>query len=348
LRPLGAVLLLSGAIACAVVPVTPEPSRETAAVVDRVLPIDLPTDIRWDGESHVVVTDRRKGPARVSIADVDAPPTWLTEWPAATEPGSHYVHFAMSPVFAAAADLAFGLRWREQRPNAPVAREIFEYIADIDVRNDQLLITGLRRNLGGILGADDSTAWIGTLRGGEATFRPLLPFRRMRDVENCAGFGLAAVRFLPDGGFAIAPGAEPGVYVYDANQRLQRTWDTQTLGVEVDCHFSREQSAVLSTDADARQAWLNRRRIIDDLIAIGDVPYLVVRAHDGTTTRWELIELRGEQHVVHPLPLVSASASAHVAADADRQRIAFLIHDRAAGRDGAAAPRLVILPWPAR
>jgi hypothetical protein len=346
LRCLAGALLTTGAIACAVAPAAPEVTREPASIIDRVIPIDLATDVRWDDDAHVIVTDRRRGPARVAVADADAQPEWWNDWPAATEPGSHYMHLAISPVYAVAADTAFGLRWREQRPNAAVAQDIFEYIADVDARNDQLLITGLRRNAGGVLGADESTAWIGTLRGQELTLRPLLPFRQMRAIENCAGFGLAAVRFLPNGGFVIAPGAEPGVYVYDAHQRLQRTWDTKALGVEVDCNLTREQSALLATDVDARQAWLNRRRIIDDVIAVGDVPYLVVRAHDGAATRWELIELRGERHTIHPLPFVSTSSSAHVSADARGGRIAFLVHDRAAGREGAAATRLVILPWP--
>lgn len=347
-RPIVLSALLCGAIACAVAPVAPPASSEVVAPIERTLPIELATDIRWAGESHVVITDRRKGPARVALADAGAQPEWEAGWPAVTEPGSHYIHYAASAQYAVAADLAFGLRWREQRANAPAAQDIIEYIADVDVRGDQVLVTGLRRNIGGELGADGSTAWVGTLRPGEVTLRPLLPFRSMSHIVNCAGFGLAAARFLANGGFVVAPGAEPGVYVYDANQRLQRTWDTKALGVDIDCNLAPEQRALLSTDPDARQAWLNRRRIIDEIVAIGDVPYLIVRAHDGAATRWELVELRGEQHVVHPLPFTSSSPSAHVAADAHAGRIAFLIHDRAAGREGAAAPRLVILPWPSR
>ncbi|MHB0971574.1 MAG: hypothetical protein ACYC7A_02900 [Thermoanaerobaculia bacterium] len=272
-------------------------------------------------------------------------PNWLPEWPRAQGIGSHYIHFGVSDTHIAVADLAFGLRWRERRGDASIVEAAFEYIADLDVHGDLLLISGLRRDAAGKVGGDGSTAWIGSMRQGIGYLRPVLPFHNKEVLENCAGFGLTAVRFLPDGSYVIVPGAEPGVYLYNADGRLARMWDTKVLDIEVDCDLAPDQQS-LATNPDARQGWLNARRIVDDAVALDRTPALIARSRSGTETRWDIIALHGDGYNVVRLPFTSPSPWAHVSADYHDGKIAFVIADHLPGRPGGADPRLVITPWP--
>lgn len=312
-------------------------ARVPAPVVDRELTIGRPTDIRWDGDDRLLISDLREGIARVTVTD-SASPEWLPEWPAGHAPGSRYMYIGRSGRFIAAADLAFGMRWLGTDPGDAIVSQAIEYVADLDVHGDRLLVAGLRRDENGQLGADGAFAWTGSFADG--ALRPVLPFTNRAAIENCAGFHLATVRFLSDGSFVIVPGAEPGVYLYDAQGRLKRNFATEALNLVGDCELTREEQSLLSTDAGARQRWINRRRIIDEVVELPSGPALIVRTRDEHVTRWELVPLAtGEPR---PLPVTSASPWAHVAADARGGRIALLLADRVAEREGGRPPRLVL------
>lgn len=271
-----------------------------------------------------------------------------SQWPAGQGVGTFYLHLGRSDRFIAAADLAFGLRWREHGETSQIRQEMMEYVADLDVHGDRLLLTGLRRDEAGELGSDGSTAWIASLREGGDRFRPILPFRRRKLIENCAGFGLAAVGFLSEGSFVIAPGAEADVYRYDPDGRLQRTWSSAELGVTTDCDFPMEQQSLLSTDVVARQQWINRRRIIDEIVELPEGPALIVRSAAEKRIRWELVLLTAAGHETRTLPFTSPSPWAYVSADSRGSRVAFLIADWPAGRDGSVTPRLVVMTMDGR
>ena len=323
--------------------VPPVPSESPAKISDLELPLEQPTDVRWEDAEHVLISDRRQGIARVRIDGTE--PRWLSEWPRAQGIGSQYIHFGASSSYIATADIAFGVRWRERREDAPDVEAAFEYIADLDVHGELLLVSGLRRDAAGTVGGDGSTAWTGSMRQGIADFRPVLPIRNAKAIQDCAGFGLASVRFFQDGSAMIVPGAEPGIYLYDTRGRLARTWDTKMLDVEVDCDLAPEQRA-LATDADARQGWLNARRFVDDVIALERTPALIARSRTASETRWEIIVLRPDAYDVIRLPFTSSSPWAHISADFQDGKIAFVISDRLAGRPDGDRPRLVIAPWP--
>jgi hypothetical protein len=313
------------------------PGNPPPALIERELTLARPTDVRWEGDDHVLIAALQDGIARVSVADA-APPEWLPEWPAGVGPGSRYMYLGTSEKFVVAADLAFGLRWRERVAAGDVVSQPMEYIADLDVQGERLLISGLRRDDRGQLGADGAFAWIGSLPDG--TFRAVLPFTNRGLIENCAGFHLTAVRFLRDGGFVIVPGAEPGVFIYDAQAHLQRTFDSRVLNIVTDCDLTRDEQTLLPTNAEARQGWINRHRIVDDVVELGAVPALIVRKRDQTTTRWELVPLGNGE--TRPIPVTSPSPWAHVSADSRNGRIALLVADQIAPREEGVSPRLIV------
>ena len=325
-----AVLLAS----CAAVPPAGSPSTPP---VERSLDVTDPTDIRWDGDGEVLVSTLRRGLARISVDKVEAP-QWLAEWPPGEAPGHRYAYIGVSDDFIAAADLPFQIRWRGRAPNDEIVNQPFEYVADIDVHDRRILIAGLRRDDTGQFAADGAFAWIGTLPSG--ALRPVLPFSDQHVVQNCAGFHVTAARFLSDGSFLIVPGAEPGIFLYNPQGRLQRNFASDGIDILSDCTMTREEESLLPSDPAARQRWINRRRVVDEIVELPSGPALIVRSRNETTTRWDLISLTNG--TVRPLPFTSSSPWAHVAADSRNGRIAVLIADRTTQREGGAAPRLIL------
>lgn len=330
-------------VACSSAPSGAPLGTDVQHVVERVLEMDHPADVRWLDDDHVLVADPGAGVARIAIRD--AALEWLPSWrvPARPQVGSRPVHLALSRAYVVAADVAFGLTWRGRDDETKSGTASVEFIADVDALDDRLLIAGLRRDAEGELGSDGSLAWVGEVSHDLTALRPLLPFRDRGAIENCAGFGLGAVRFLSDGSFVVVPGAEAGVYLYTPEGRLKRTWDTAALRIPTDCDGARGDMSALASDPAARQRYLNRRRIVDDVIALPGGPALVVRSVSDGVTRWELVSLGGAEPSVRPLPFTSHSLRAHVAADARGERVVFVISDRLRAREPGTRPRLVVL-----
>jgi hypothetical protein len=331
-----AVLVLASGVA----PTTPV----LTVVSERTIPLKVPTDVRWLDDDHVLVADADRGLASVSLSGTSEPVTWLPEWPAPTAPGLRYFHLAGANGTVVASDFAFGLRWRNSGA-AAVHRMIVEYIADVDFDGDRLLLSGLRRDAKGTLGADGATAWIGRLNAGDDGLKPVLPFKNRGTIENCAGFGLGAVRFLRDGSFVIVPGAEDGIYLYKKDGRLARTWQTDQFGLDAGCDFTRDQQTVLATKWVARQQWVNRRAIVDDIIETPGGPALIVRdAVAAGRTAWHLLLLDDHPSEL-PLPVTSPSPWAHVSAATRGNTLILLMGDRLGAQADGAPSRLIRLRW---
>ncbi|HYC92919.1 MAG TPA: hypothetical protein VEO54_27185 [Thermoanaerobaculia bacterium] len=327
-----AAVLLTG---CAAAPAPP--SVVSAPLIERELTLARPTDVRWTNDGHILITDLEQGIARFGISDLE-PAEWLPEWPAGQGVGSRYMYLGLSERFVATADLAFGLRWRGTGADDAIVSQPIEYVADLDVHGDRLLLAGLRRDENADLGADGAFAWLASLPGG--ALRPILPFTDRGAIENCAGFHVATVRFLRDGSFVIVPGAEPGIYLYDAQGRLQRNVDVAPLNLLSECQLSRDEQSLVSSQPEARQRWINRHRIVDDVVELPSGPALIIRSRQSDVTRWELVPLGTTES--RPLPFTSPSPWAHAAADARDGRVAVLVADQVPNREDGAGPRLIV------
>ena len=305
------------------------------------------SDVRWVDADHVLVTDTYNGIVRLSLSGSDV--VSLPEWPHPNGPGTSYTCLAISGDTVVVGDFAFSFRWRERGKTA-LHREFQEFIADLDLDGDRILLSGLRRDSDGKMGQDGAFAWIGSLRGGERSLRPVLPFRDMGSIENCASFGLGAVRFLSNGSFMVVPGAEGGIYLYDKSAKLQRVWQTDPLGIDTDCEMSREQQSALGPNVVARQQWVNRRRIVDEILDTPAGPALIARKVTPAGTHWDLILLASDGSVSErSLPFESSSPWAHVAAATRANRAVFVIADRVPPSvKRTAPPRLILAEWPQR
>lgn len=341
---LGAALVLMAAAAPASAPPA-KPVHSLKIVREYPMPMNAAADVRWAGEDSILVSDLVRGVGEVTLpASGKATVAWLPEWPPPTGPGTQVKHLALSGDRIAAADTPFLLRWHA-RHGKESGQMAMEYIADIDLFGDRLLVSGLRFDAAGKLGMDGAMAWIGSLSLGEEGLKPILPFRDQDAIMRCFGMGLGVVRFLSDGSFVIVPGAEPDIFLYGRDGRLRHTWRTEALGVAAPCAaITKEQQKMLWTNPEARQELVNRHAMIDEVIDTPDGPAVVIRTR-GKRTTWEIVVLNGDAGVRFTLPFSSGSPWAHVSADTRGLRSVFLIVDRTAGRDGGPTPRLILTEW---
>jgi hypothetical protein len=315
-------------------------------VSERIVNLPWASDVRWADADHVLVTDVGRGIARLSIWNGEDP-SWLPEWAAPHGPGTVYHHLATSETAILTADYAFSFQWRER--NKPKLHEqSFYYITDIDLDGERLLILGCRMGPDGKVGSEGGVAWIGSLHGGDGSLRPILPYRNFDAFYGCFGFGVGVVRFLSNGSFIVVPGVEPGIYLFAKNGKLQHVWQTDVLGLEdMKCTFSPQQRLPLWNNPVARQEWLNKYRMVDDVVETPSGPALITRKFTTDAVHWNAVLLNADGSTFEqPLPLSSPSPYAHVAAASRGDRIAVVIGNRDVARNPKSTSRLVILEWP--
>lgn len=311
------------------------------SIADYPLPdsLRLASDLRWADAESIYLTVLQRGAVRVPLVDGrvvedvqavtevkggrDAAGIWLPARVARTH--EHLVVGA--PVFA------FG--WKKRGAGELEGRSYFlEGIEDLDARDGQVALLGLRRSDDGkTMAPEGFVAWTGTLGPELEELRPLhlsTAGPGARPVESCSNFEIGGVRYLPDGRLVVAPGAEPGVYFYSTEGKLLDVWDTEPLGVGVDCSFDDEKRDLLSRDPHARWGYLNQFRTIDEILPFDDGPGLVVRRVGEDGTRWDLlVRDAAGQAKTQPLPFTSPSKLAHVRGDLRGGRAVFLIFDSA-------------------
>jgi hypothetical protein len=226
----------------------------------------------------------------------------------------------------------------------------FAIIVDIDMYEDRLLLVGANRDPHGKLSPDGAIAWAGSLKQGFKD-HPAVYYSSdgpgAASMGKCHIFETAKVRFLGDGSFVIIPGVEPGIYLYRPDGTLARVWQTDVLGVESSCDMPVEVANRLSREFESRWAWLNQRRLIDEVLPIWDDIGLIIRSVEKGKTSWQITLLDrdgdGDARDIK-LPVTSPSVYSHARADMRHDTMALLILE--SGRleePPAAPPRLLIL-----
>ena len=102
---------------------------------------------------------------------------------------------------------------------------------------------------------------------------------------------------------------------------------------------------MLGTKPAARQEWVNRHTMIDEVVDTPAGPAVIVRTRRNGRTHWEMVVLNGDAGVRFTLPFSSGSPWAHVSSDTRGRRSVFLILDRLALIDGGPTPRLILTEW---
>ncbi len=340
---LGVALVLLAVAGSASAPRVP-PVHTLSVVAEYPTALGAAVDVRWAGDDSILISDMRRGVGQATLpASGKVTVSWLPEWPPPTGPGWRVEHLALSGDRIVGGDMAFMLRWHARHSHES-GQMVVEYIADLDLYGDRLLVSGMRRDHAGTMGMDGAMAWLGSLSAGEAGLKPVLPFHDRDDIARCGGFGLGVVRFLNNGTFIVVPATEPGIFLFGSDGHLQRNWHTDAIGIEATCGLSQDQARMFASSPVARQAWVNRRAVIDEVIDTPDGPAVVIRSRGKGKTTWEMVVLNGDAGVRVPLPFTSSSPLAHLSADTRGRRTIFLIADRLVSREEGTS-RLVLTEW---
>lgn len=354
---LGILLALVGLLGIGAVPSPPAKARAAPLpglriLSDRVLPPVLRTamDVRWFSDSSVLLARGRNGVVEVSL-DAERRAAVKTIVPGEKSPEGLWfsTRLGVSDQFLVIGASFRSLAW-QRRPASARKEAEFEYIEDLDLQGDRLLVLGARKDSQQRFAPDGVIAWIGSLSRDLSDLRPVQVSAfgpGARPMANCGSFEMGAVRFLPDGSFIVVPGVEPGAFLYGPSGALSRTWDTAALGLDTDCNsIDEEQHVRLAAQPEPRFEWLNVRRTVDDVLPLPQGAGLLVRSVAGGRAHWQLVLLDARGGVTRfDIPLVANGPTSHLRGDVRQGRIVLLMHDY--GRDGPpAAPRLLTVEVP--
>lgn len=331
-------------------PVAGQPAPTAVAfevLTDQVLlpALAWPRDIRWSGPDSVYLALAPGGVVELRI-DSPAEPRFLVALPEMPSRATNAERLAASRDWLVVGSMAFAVRWKGHERAGFAGELSLEYVADLDLRQDRLLVVGIRRDKEGRLGGDGNLAWLGRLGEPFERFRPVLPSRSgpgVAAMEACAPLEVSAARFLADGSFLVVPGAEPGIFRYGPDGQLRRTWDSDLLGIGDPCDMPKEAGILLSADPEARARWLNRRRVVEDVLPLTSAPAVVVRERVGERTWWDAVLLHedGSTETIR-LPIASSSPRSRLRGDVRGERVALLVATWGAPPGEQLEHRLVI------
>ncbi|MEM6796412.1 MAG: hypothetical protein AAF725_20745 [Acidobacteriota bacterium] len=313
----------------------PEGQKERSLELVRELELPLPrfrraADLRWAGEEKLAVADLREGVFTASTLTGQTDKAKLIR--GAKERRGFWLaaRLGFSNRFVVTAAPVHELAWSE-RGSGSLKRADFVWVVDLDLRGDQLLLLGQRRDEDGQVAPDGGILWAATLSEEPVAWTPRMfaadgpgPGR----MDACAILELASVRFMRDGSYLVVPGIQPGVFLYAASGKLRRAWDHKALGFYADCDISTEQTTRLSADSEARQLWRNQRVLVEDLFELDSLPALLLRSHQGGETSWVA-------KILHPdgstedlaVPYVSSSPWTHLKVDVAGDVLAMLVRE---------------------
>lgn len=313
------------------------------------LDVQAISDLRFDASDELLVAAVREGVARLRLT----PDATILEKRLAVRAhgawGWTATRLARSDRFIAAGQVVGSVSWVARTGGDVHAFHGFDAIHDLDLYGDTIAVMAARReNRSGPYAPDGAIVSIGTLGETLERLRPLyvsVTGPGAQPLERCGFMRLGNVRFLRDGRLIVQPGVEPGIYRYSRAGVLERSWRTDTLGIDSDCTLDEAESAELATDLEPRIAWLNARTIVDEIVPMDDGPGLIVRQVSDTAATWQLLILHDDGEV-EPLPLPFRRAdNQRLKADTDGERIAFLFFDTTSGP--RVPQEIVVMPAPA-
>jgi hypothetical protein len=205
-------------------------------------------------------------------------------------------------------------------------------IGGMDLSGDRMLFLGdpTPRRLDTTLAPTGAIAWIGRLSSHpERDMKPFLydvAGAPPKSLFNCMNLELGAVRFLADGSYVVVPGFQDGVYLYSPAGTLLHRWHNEAVGLDApDCaSLSLEQTQLFAGSYPARFEFLNRYRILDEIVPLAEGPGLLIRSVANGAAHWTLNVLHGDQVTTHAVPITGDLPFDRLRADARANRIAFL------------------------
>ncbi|HVT16218.1 MAG TPA: hypothetical protein VHQ90_08585 [Thermoanaerobaculia bacterium] len=312
-----------------------DPPARTLRILGRA---PLPTarsvarDIRWASADSVYVVHAFDGVSEVGLDGVKKRVMLPNSGQLRL---SFYGHLAVSDQNLAVTSRAFSVAWRPLKTSKDKSFQVktlpFGVPEAMDLQGDRILLLGMRHNVYlPEVPANGEIAWLGTLSSGLDDLKPVFYDRsgpRLPTYRHCQGAAIGAARFLADGSFVIVPGFEKGVHLLSPAGRPLRSWKGEEIGADSDCSgISDEQRKELVTKPAAWERWLNRHRIVDDVLPLPQGPGLLVRSWgESGQVYWQLKVLQGSRVETWTVPLIGQRPTDRLRGDVRAGRIAFLL-----------------------
>lgn len=302
-------------------------------------------DVRYNSQGAVFLACGKEGVFEVSLGDRSSAPRLVVP---GSGPGSVWLAqlLGVADKFLVVGAPAFQVLWSPRGATGGGGEAAFDVVEDLDAYRDRLLVLGWRRDAHGRSSPDGAMAWLGSLAKNLTDIRPVFFSARGPGSDVMGRWHLTEggkVRFLSDGSFVIVPGVEPGVYRYSPNARLEHTWDSSALGIDVASDDSAEHSDRVAVDFAARAAFVNARCVVDDVIPLSQGPGLLLRRVERGRVVWRLRVLKADGGTLDAgVPLDVDSPNWHISADARGDRLVVLLREAAVtGAFKFAHPRLL-------
>jgi len=309
-------------------------------------------EVRWVGERSLYLSTARAGVFKVERDEPEKEPE--LEIPSAERGSASWspTSLAVSDDRLVVGSKMFALGWARLGSETFEAQEYFEFVVDLDVRGDEILILGMRKNEEGSAYASNG-AYVWLASPGEEGLENLRPLAfssygsTSPALGGCAGYLIGAARFLDDGSFVVAPVSEPGVFLYRADGTLERSWQSEELGFDGGCDLSPEQIR-LGIFPEPQQAWINARRVVDDVLVLDRRRFgLIVREYRDGLTRWVMRTVAPEgPSYVCDAGIEAPSPWVHLRVDRNGEHIALLqvmkAHEVAKKLKPLMPPRLLL------
>lgn len=295
-----------------------------------------PTDIRWASDDSVFVARADDGVFEIALKDGKATKSRQV-MPSRFElkPFSTFDRLAVSQHELISSSIGFDFAWRPTEKQASGKVDIqtrsFGISADIDAQGDKLVMLGLPHGDPERFSADPGVLWVGSMSKGLTDFHSLLrdasgPDADKSSLLRCYPLDTGNVRFLADGSILAVPGFQPGAYLFGADGRRLKAWTNQELGIDSGCEgITQEQLTGFFDSPEARRAWYDRHRIVDDILPLPQGPGLLVRwtGRDGNP-RWVLKVLQPQGITLYRIPFSGRTPYERLRGDVRQGKIVLL------------------------
>lgn len=326
--------LLFSVTAGAAAPATTVDAETKPPKLDLVAQFELPegrsgpVDVRWAGKDSIYIAWHRDG---VSEHDLEEGLPFRREWLPDLETGGFLTpleNLAVSSDWLLASAPANRLTWREHRPSNGGfnMRSVFPrgHFHDIDLEGSRLVLVGLpsgdeyRKTAGGLV-------WIGELSATDVE-----DWRAVYESEYLAeNFdrifarypNWGSVRFLGNGDIIAYPGPQLELLLLSSTGKIKDRWTAGDLwGDEAESLAIEE---LLWDDFEKDSQGLQKQRLgkggfIDEVLAFGDDPAVIVRRPSKEGRRW-LLGLLGPEIQWYEIPGVRLGGFGRLRGDVDEK-----------------------------